>query len=455
MSKATFAFLFAETRFISSLVNEEALYQATSRVFPTVRFQEKRSNFSFMNCFSNKDLDEYLKILAQLLHKYSKQTHYLYCNHPLFQFVPLLLLARQQHRIPISFFIYIHAVSQDLLGWMIISHLIQPCDLVATPSHAAREALIKISPKYRQVSVLHLPIEKTGGEKKRKPQNSPPVLTYLGRLEESKNVHLLIEIFPDILKRFPDARLQIVGPTQGSVMLEGESCWYRYLKEECKKRNIESSVSFPGAVFDPLEKEKIFCSSDLFLYPAVGYVETFGYAIIEALSCGLPVIATDWNGYKEIIRDSYNGYLVPTWKEGKGIVGVDKKAMIKKIIDFLEGDRDDFRKNALESSERFSFNRFGEKLSPMLERSKSDFDPDFVDISQLILGEQESSLPIGSDQFLSKITPLDAALTLFLGRHNQKQNNILRQHIIQLSKRFEDEIHSHFYSQSPSGENAC
>ena len=40
--------------------------------------------------------------------------------------------------------------------------------------------------------------------------------------------------------------------------------------------------------------------------------ETFGLAVAEAMAAGLPVIASDWNGYRDLVRDGIDGFLIPT-----------------------------------------------------------------------------------------------------------------------------------------------
>lgn len=40
--------------------------------------------------------------------------------------------------------------------------------------------------------------------------------------------------------------------------------------------------------------------------------ETFGLAVAEAMAAGLPVVASDWNGYKDLVRSGIDGFLVPT-----------------------------------------------------------------------------------------------------------------------------------------------
>jgi glycosyltransferase involved in cell wall biosynthesis len=47
--------------------------------------------------------------------------------------------------------------------------------------------------------------------------------------------------------------------------------------------------------------------------------ETFGLTPVEAMACGLPVVISDWNGYKETVDDQREGFLIPTWMPPPGL----------------------------------------------------------------------------------------------------------------------------------------
>ncbi|MFP4128943.1 MAG: glycosyltransferase family 4 protein [Desulfonatronovibrio sp.] len=76
-------------------------------------------------------------------------------------------------------------------------------------------------------------------------------------------------------------------------------------------RNIElETMVFPNP--GHAMKIKLLRDSDIFISLADNPQETFGLTILEAQAAGLPVIASDYNGYKELINHTENGFLVPT-----------------------------------------------------------------------------------------------------------------------------------------------
>ncbi len=60
-------------------------------------------------------------------------------------------------------------------------------------------------------------------------------------------------------------------------------------------------------------------AADVFISLADSVQETFGLTPVEAMAAGLPVIASDWNGYKETVREGLDGFRILTWAPQAGI----------------------------------------------------------------------------------------------------------------------------------------
>ncbi len=63
---------------------------------------------------------------------------------------------------------------------------------------------------------------------------------------------------------------------------------------------------------DPDLRFAVWRAADLFTSLSDNIQETFGLVIAEAMASGLPVVATDWNGYRDLVVDGETGFLVPT-----------------------------------------------------------------------------------------------------------------------------------------------
>lgn len=64
-----------------------------------------------------------------------------------------------------------------------------------------------------------------------------------------------------------------------------------------------------------------WAAADIFLSLSDAILETFGQALVEAMAAGLPVVASDWDGYRWIVRDGVDGFLVPTLGAPSGPLG--------------------------------------------------------------------------------------------------------------------------------------
>ncbi|MFI9294158.1 glycosyltransferase [Streptomyces gardneri] len=157
-----------------------------------------------------------------------------------------------------------------------------------------------------------------------------------GRLTRVKRYDVLIDAFAEVAADHPDWTLRIYGTGDAVEDLRGE------LARQIEERGIGGQVFLMGAVH-PMEPEWAKGS----IAAVTSRRESFGMAIVEAMRCGLPVVATDCpNGPREIIEDGVDGRLVP----------VDDVAAVAAALRGLVED-DELRaktaRAALASSERF------------------------------------------------------------------------------------------------------
>ena len=67
----------------------------------------------------------------------------------------------------------------------------------------------------------------------------------------------------------------------------------------------------------PNIKPLVYAAADIFVSPVDNIQETFGLTLLEAMASGLPVVASDWSGYRDIVREGNDGFLIPTyWDSG-------------------------------------------------------------------------------------------------------------------------------------------
>jgi starch synthase len=69
---------------------------------------------------------------------------------------------------------------------------------------------------------------------------------------------------------------------------------------------------------DAQDYRRAWTAADIFVSLADSIQETFGLTPLEAMAAGLPVLVSDWNGYKDTVRDGVDGFRVPTWAPQPG-----------------------------------------------------------------------------------------------------------------------------------------
>lgn len=129
-------------------------------------------------------------------------------------------------------------------------------------------------------------------------------LIYVGRLSYEKNVDIVIRSFALAHARFQDASLTLVGDGPSSEML----------RDLCSTLGIAQNVIFKGWMDRELLCD-LYQRSSLFITAST--METQGLTMLEAMSCGTPVVGADKFAIPDLVKPGYNGFLAKPFDENE------------------------------------------------------------------------------------------------------------------------------------------
>lgn len=207
-------------------------------------------------------------------------------------------------------------------AFKMINSPLQPYDTIICSSKAGKQALSNI---FHSISTetgksfkgnFHIiplgvnnntPLNKTECRKLQNvPDNRIRLLT-IGRISPitKYDPYPLISSFSDIIRDYPelDIELVIAGGANSSELT--------ILKSIIAEEKMEQYIKIVPN-FDDNLKAILYGSSDIYISLIDNLQETFGISIIEAMQASLPVVASDINGYKELIEDGKTGFKIPS-----------------------------------------------------------------------------------------------------------------------------------------------
>lgn len=129
-----------------------------------------------------------------------------------------------------------------------------------------------------------------------------------GRLNKEKGHDVLLACFESLATKYPNIELKIAG--DGPLLPE--------LQSKVKKMKLDERIHFLGYqddIADFLSKIDIFVLSS--------HYEGFGLVLVEAMAAGLPIVATDVGGVREVVSDGETGIIVPPGSISELCLGIE------------------------------------------------------------------------------------------------------------------------------------
>jgi phosphatidylinositol alpha-mannosyltransferase len=121
-------------------------------------------------------------------------------------------------------------------------------------------------------------------------------LLFVNRLDRRKGIEVALKAFEQLARRFDDLLFVVCGdgPRRNAASVLPPA--------------VRSRVLMLGDVPDA-QLPSVYASADVFVAPATGQ-ESFGVVLLEAMAAGVPIVATDIEGYREVVGNGAYALLV-------------------------------------------------------------------------------------------------------------------------------------------------
>lgn len=206
-------------------------------------------------------------------------------------------------------------------------------------------------------------------------------LVHSGRFDLSKGHWHLIKIFVEVKKQCPGTGLMLIGGVDGSAETGNEI--FKFCKDFIESNQLKWAVDDPDADVIFLGHQsnpfKFISKAGLYVMPSLW--EGFPNALVEAMICGIPVVAADCStGPREILKDQstgmYYGLLLPAFtdKFNKANHNTDKLDYYwaGKISNMIRDDMGMqlYKQRSIERSKEYSVEKYGKSWLNIIEEKE-------------------------------------------------------------------------------------
>lgn len=171
----------------------------------------------------------------------------------------------------------------------VIIKAVSSADLIITPSQTVKDEIVSIlGVQEKKIHAIHHAVNPVF-----KPANNfknGEYILFVGSIDAQKNLITLVKAFSKLKaqSKYRDLKLIIAGKKRSD---------FDKVKEAIYRESVETHISIPGYMSDE-DVVKLYNSAELVVMPS--HYEGFGIPIIEAMACGIPVVASDIPVFREV-----------------------------------------------------------------------------------------------------------------------------------------------------------
>lgn len=199
-------------------------------------------------------------------------------------------------------------------------------------------------------------------------------ILFVGRITPEKGIHVLLDAFASVRRKFPQARLKLIGsftttPKDFIVTLteNGDvanlAAFYEGDYRNQLKARIPADAADSVTFVDELPHAALageYANADVLVNPS--FSESFGMSLIEAMACELPVVASRVGGMSEIVEDGVTGFLVDPGEADP------LAAAIVRVLADRKSSKAMGKAGRLRATARFSWDRITTQLASLYDQ---------------------------------------------------------------------------------------
>jgi len=224
-------------------------------------------------------------------------------NRTEYEYIPAVI---QLHGPLVMFAHTMHWPDRDSEFYRIGTHMESTCLRLADAVYSSSQCSIDWCASHYQLSTENVPVLHTGVDTElfmpiEVEKESRPTIVFVGKLVENKGVIELAEAGLQLLNEFPDLQLWLFGGGESAVIEQLEAIGGRSPNSDfLQLRGFVDRSKLPAV----LNRAHVFAAPSI-------YEGGPGFVYLEAMSCGLPVVACSGSGVAEVITAEETGLLVP------------------------------------------------------------------------------------------------------------------------------------------------
>lgn len=292
---------------------------STNHLEPIGRWQKKIINnkeyefypLLFSNTYSAKGIIPKRLRFFFALYKYKRKIFFKENFYHIFTHAPETLLALDINSVNIKVLHFMHGIENPLLMprfkwgilfsgifWKLYLKKLNRCDYIAAASDSLNIEQFKKKNNFnKRIDFFPTRFDNNIFKPSYEKKLELPTFIFCGRINYVKGWEFLIDSFDYYLKNYGEAKLILIG--------DGED--RKNLEKKNENLFIKDKVTLTGFL-KKHEIAKLLNLAHIFILPS--FKEGWPISLLEALGCGLPVVATAVSGVKDLIINGENGYMV-------------------------------------------------------------------------------------------------------------------------------------------------